>query len=382
MIKKVSFLKSVSFVVVVAVLSLSLSPAFAQAASITTASDTMSREKASTASDHTFLFVTPTGMASGTNMTLVFSSDFTGIGSLVGADFDFAEGSTGVCSSASFTEKSVVTSSPSSSQFSIAGASQTVTITSGGASATITAGRCVRLKVGLNATDTTGSGPGTHQITSGAADDDDTVTIGGSFGDSGTITVDIIDDDQVTISATVNQTLSFDLDTAEDFTNGEDAAPYSIDFGTLSTGAVSVSNTSSVKMIVAEGATNASGGMNVTVANTNGTDGLKSTSTPADKITSSTATMAAGTTNYGLCVATSGLTGFTRATGYVGDTCALSSGTNGVQALSTTPTNILTSSAPVSSGHAEIVGNAAISGSVPAHTDYSDTLTFVATANF
>lgn len=358
-----------------------LNPYVAIAASITTASDTMSRLKASTASDHTFLFVTPTGLASGQNMTLVFSAGFTGVGSMVGADFDLAEGSTGVCSSATFTEKSVVTSGGSASQFNIAGASQTVTITSGGASATLTAGRCIRIKAGLNATDTTGSGPGTHQITNGATGSTDTITIGGgTFADSGVISVDIADDDQVTVSATVNQTLTFDLDTAA--TDQESGAPYTVPLGILSSGSVTRSGTASVNMIIAEGLTNASGGMNVTVRNANGTNGLVSTSVSADKIPSATATMATGTANYGLCVATANLAGFTRATGYVSDTCALSSGTNQVRALSTTATDILTSSAPVTAGHAEIVVNAAISGITPAHTDYTDTLTFVAAASF
>src|SRR5688572_26406775 len=116
-IKKFSFSRLVSGFTIFALLAVMIVPQSVIAASITTASDTMSREKASTASNHTFLFVTPSGVASGGIITLVFSSDFTGIGSLVGADFDFAEGSSGTCSSATFTEKSVVTSGASSSQF-------------------------------------------------------------------------------------------------------------------------------------------------------------------------------------------------------------------------------------------------------------------------
>ncbi len=185
------------------------------------------------------------------------------------------------------------------------------------------------------------------------------------------------------MTANVNQTISFDLDANDDFSSGESVAPYSVALGTLATGSVTESNTSSVKMIVAEGDTNASGGMNVTVQNANGTDGLKSISTPTDKITSSTGTMAAGTTNYGLCVATVNLAGFSRATGtYASDTCALSSGTNQIRALSATPANILTSAGVLSGGHAEIVVNAAIAGSIPAHNDYADTLTFIATSTF
>lgn len=179
------------------------------AASITSASDNISRLKASTAANHEIKFVTPSGVASGGTITLTFSSDFTGIGSLVGADFDFAENSGSVCTGGTWTEKSVVTSTPSASQFSIAGSGQVVTITSGGASATMAAGRCIRLKIGTNATDTTGSGPGTNQITNGAVDDDDSIAIAGTFGDTGTIAVDIIADDQVVITATLGPSISF-----------------------------------------------------------------------------------------------------------------------------------------------------------------------------
>ena len=378
MIKK--FISSIVIVSLIVMTSGILNPYVAMAASITTATDTMSSLRASTASDHTIMFVTPTGLASSQSMTLVFSAGFTGIGSMVGADFDLAENSGSVCTAGSWTEESVVTSGATTSQFNIAGSSQTVTITSGGASATIPAGRCIRIRAGLNATNTTGSGPGTHQITNGAVGSSDTITIGGTFGDSGIISVDIIDDDQVTVSATVNQTLTFDLDTAA--TDTESSAPYTVPLGVLSGGSVTRSGTASVNMIIAEGLTNASGGMNVTVRNANGNLGLRSTSTPADYIPSTTGTMAAGTPNYGLCVATAALTGFTRATGYTSDTCALASGTNQIRSLSTTATDILTSSAPVSNGHAEIVVNAAISGSTPAHTDYTDTLTFVASASF
>ncbi len=185
------------------------------------------------------------------------------------------------------------------------------------------------------------------------------------------------------VCATVTQpTLTFDLDTASDFHNGESSAPYSVALGTLTTGSVAVSDDSSIRMIVAEGDTNAAGGMIVTVMNTNGASGLKSVSVPADTIPSATAPMAAGTANYGLCVASSGLTGFSRATAY-NTTCALASGTNNVVGLTSTPADILNSAgAPVTSAHAEIVVNAAIDSVTPAHSDYEDKLTFIATGTF
>ena len=177
------------------------------------------------------------------------------------------------------------------------------------------------------------------------------------------------------------QSITFDIDTATDFSNDESNPPYSVAFGTLSTGSVKSSDISSVKMIVLEA--DSSDGVVVTVQSAGGSSGMKSISVPADNINSTTGTMSLGTENYGLCVATSGLTGFSRSTGYSSDTCALGSATNGVQALSTTPTSIVNSGgSPLTSGHAEIVVNAAISNVTPAHSDYSDTLTFIATSTF
>ncbi len=176
-------------------------------------------------------------------------------------------------------------------------------------------------------------------------------------------------------------TITFDIDTASDFSNGESSAPYTVALGALSTAGVTHSDTSSVRMIVAEG--DSSDSVIVTVQNANGTNGLVSTSSPSDNINSTTGTMAAGTENYGLCVATAGLTGFSRSSGYSSDSCSTGSSSNGVQGLSSTPTSILNSGgSPLTNGHAEIIVNAAISDTTPAHPDYSDTLTFVATATF
>lgn len=351
-------------------------PSVVSAANITTASDVMSRLKASTASNHEVKFVTPTGMAVGTNMTLVFSAGFTGVGSLVVADFDIAENSGSNCSAGLWTERSM---GVGTTQYNAVGASQTVTITAGASATPITAGRCMRIRIGTNATDTTGSGPGTHQITNGASGGTDTVTIGGSFGDSGAILLKIMDDDTVSITATVNQTISFDLDVG--YTTGENGTPYQVPLGTLSASTVSVSNGSSIKTIFADGGTNASGGMNVSVRNANGNQGLKSTSVGTDYISSANGTMSVGNANYGLCVGTLNLAGFAKSTAY-STTCAVNSGTNTVVGLTNTAADILTSTSPVTSGHADIVVNAEISTATPAHTDYTDTLTFIATASY
>ena len=178
------------------------------------------------------------------------------------------------------------------------------------------------------------------------------------------------------------QTLTFDIDTG--VADGENEGPHSVALGTITTTDTRVSGTTdTIKMIIAEADTNASGGVVVTVRNANGINGLISTSVSGDNIASADATMADGTENYGLCVITAGLTGFTIAGDYNGNTCATNSETNVVEALSSTGEAILNSAGdPLEGGHAEISVNAAISGTTDAHGDYTDTLTFIATATF
>jgi hypothetical protein len=175
--------------------------------------------------------------------------------------------------------------------------------------------------------------------------------------------------------------ITFDIDTADDFSNGESDAPYSVPLGILPPGTVVVSDTSTIKMIVLEA--DSSDEMVVTVANENGANGLVSASVIADNINSATASMSADTENYGLCVATAGLVGFSRSSPYDTGSCVLGSATNAVKALSSTPTNIVDSGgSALTGGHAEVVVNAAISDVTPAHDDYSDGLTFIATGTF
>lgn len=374
------------FSVLAFVLATSFAPMFATpatAASISSAKATFGRlEVSSNSESGTLQFATPTGIQAGTSddIIITFSSEFV-LAAEDANNFDIELGDSATCSTATYTDETVVTTGADATNWNVDVTGDVITLEPETDQA-LTAGYCMRLVWGTAATSGATGAAGTV-VNATDADDDDTITISGGFGDTGTVTVDIVDDDQVTISATVNQTLTFDIDTAEDFSSGEDAAPYSVELGTLSTGSVTHSDSSSIKMIVLEGATNASTGMNVTVSNANGASGLVSTSTPADTIASATDTMAAGTTNYGLCVATANLTGFSRASGtYDAAACSLASGVNPVRGLTTTPANIVTSGAVLSAGHAEVVVNAAISGSVPAHSDYADTLTFIGTATF
>jgi alpha-tubulin suppressor-like RCC1 family protein len=203
--------------------------------------------------------------------------------------------------------------------------------------------------------------------------------------DPGYAMVAIVDSDQVTVSATIDPTITFDLNADND--NSADAAPYSVDLGALTIGAVNHTDNGGIPGIWANLDTNATGGAIVTVLSANAA--LKSISTPGDAIPNSAGTMSGGTANYGLCV--ENVIGPTWASGifqatapYNAGTCDPASASNDVKTLSAvTPTPILdSSSAPVTTGAAEILVNAAISTSTAAHSDYTDTLTFVATGTF
>jgi hypothetical protein len=197
--------------------------------------------------------------------------------------------------------------------------------------------------------------------------------------------VAIVDDDQVTVSATVSPTITFDLNANND--NSADSAPYSVALGALTIGAVNHTDNSAIPGIWANLDTNATSGAIVTVLSANAA--LKSTSAPADTIPNSAGNMASGTANYGICVNTvtapAAATGAFSATApYNAGTCDPAGSTNAVKTLSTgTPTSILSSAgAPLTTGVAEILVNAAISTLTAAHSDYADVLTFVATGTF
>ncbi len=391
---KFSLEKIVSAVTMVALLLVTVAPNLAIASSFTGAKDTATRLALSTTADHVITFTMPTSITFdiSTNpdgFQVDFPASFTMGGTWATSDFAFTDsngshtietvaqgGGTITCTSTTAqnvcvavdTTAKIFTIKPSTTYTASSAASAitfTILGTAGGGTLT-NPSSVAATNIDLLMCDET-AGCFTTWVTS----------------HSSQLAYGIADDDQVTISATVNSTITFDLDAKTDFSAGSSAAPYSVPLGTLSTSTVTHSDTSSIRMIVINGSTNGAGGIQVTVQNANGANGLVSTSTPADKIPSSTGTMAAGTANYGLCVDSATITGFTRQSGtYGSDTCALASGTNQIRALSSTATNIVGASAPVSAAKAEVVVNAAISGVTPAHADYADTLTFIGTGTF
>ena len=222
MVNRKSWFKKVVKIIAVVVSIAYLGPvvSVAQAASISSYSDNLSRLKASTLSDHEIKFVSPTGVAAGLTITLTFGTPGFSLGTFAVLNADFATGSTANCTSATYTEQTLA-ATPSGTTWGIATSSATtITLTSG--TGTSVAGNCVRFRLGANAV--TG-GTGTSFITNGSAGASTaTVVVGGTFGDSGTLFVPIITNDQVSISANVDPTISFSL------------SSNSIGFGSLASG--------------------------------------------------------------------------------------------------------------------------------------------------
>jgi hypothetical protein len=336
-----------------------------QAASITSISDTMSRLKASTASNHEIKFVTPTGAAAGQTIILTFSAGFTNVTNIVFGDIDFATGSTNNCTSATFTEQTLA-AAPSGATWGADGDSATtVTLTSG--TGTVTADKCVRIRIGTNAvTGTTG----VNQISNGAIGSSDTIAVSGTFGDTGSMSVDIIADDQITVSATVDPTITYTLTDSTPTNNA-------VGFGTLTTANAryaTADSTGSASDPVAGAAvanvtTNASGGYSLSY---NG-DTLKS---GANSITvASISADADGTPNSSQFSSSYEVSNSSTVTAGYEHT------SNNWNYVANTTTTVVSRTTPTVTETTKIHYLANISGLTPAGA-YSTTITYIATANF
>lgn len=185
----------------------------AQAASLTALSDTMSSSKISTASSHVIKFTTPTGASDNTDtIVITFPSDFNFTTKTIGT-VTFTHGA-----STGLETTETLAASPSGSAW--------------GAVFSGTQNRILTLTAptdGIGAATVAASDKiiitydNTNSVNGSSAATQYSITINGGFGDTGTITVYLVTDDQVAISATVNQTLSFTI------------SDNSIGFGTLTT---------------------------------------------------------------------------------------------------------------------------------------------------
>lgn len=371
---------------------------FVSAAAITSSKDTMTSVKISTLSDHSIVFTLPTGIdfdSTGTTdiLRVDFPSTFSQTGTWVTGDFTFNDGTSRTveavaqgggtidCTVAAGVNNVCVAIDTTAHIFSIKPSSSYT------ASATAA---IVTFTIDGTASDGTLTNPASattavapNAIAIAQCDNVASCTSAFTSSHSSSISPGIADDDTVNVSATVDPYLTFDIDTAASGGTGESGTPYNVAFGTITTVDTRISGaTDSVQMIVLESDTNAASGVVVTVKNANGANGLKSTSVPADDIGSADGTIANGTENYGLCVDTASIVGFARAVPYNSGTCVTDTIGNAVQGLTTAGENIVSTTGPIASAHAEVIANAAISATTPPHADYADTLTFIATGTF
>lgn len=330
------------------------------AAALNTLSDTQTSVKISTLSDHTIQFVTPTGIAAGQDITITFPGSF-GMGSFAVTNVDFATSTSASCTSFS---NEPLASSPSGLTWGVAQSGQVITITSGTAS--VPANRCVQIKIGSNASF---GGTGVAQITNPASPNIYAITLAGTFGDSGSITTDIVTDDTVALSGTVSQSLTFSISTS------------TLYFGILSSGLAKFASSTDTSGSTVDNpahtlsvGTNAPSGFTLTVRGqtlTSQQNALNTISVTGGTAASSTP----GTEQFGIRATESGGVGvtidptFSQATSYGYDGTATTS-TIVASGIGSTPTSIYSLS---------YLANIA---AVTEAGTYAANLTYVATANF
>jgi hypothetical protein len=170
------------------------------AAAINTISDTMSSVKVNNLSDHSFTFVTPTGVAAGANIVLTFPGTFSIPAGLSYTDVDIND-------NGAYIGSTTLAAAPSGSTWGVARTSSTtLTITNG--TTPVTAGHALYIRIGTNAIwGVTGS----NQITNDLSVGNKSIGITGSFGDFGTTTVHLLSDDTIAVNAIVPQSFTFSI---------------------------------------------------------------------------------------------------------------------------------------------------------------------------
>ncbi len=368
-------LQATAFVLVLATILWSLGlPTFrfAEAANVTSFSDTLSDSAPGALSDHTISFVATSGVASGESLTITFDAGFTDLGAIGTNDIDLA--------TTSGEATLVDDGSETASQWGVATTSNTIVFTSGGANAVIGAGATVTIQVGLNATGgdaqiTNPGTPGSYKIN---------VNTTGVTPDTGETVIAIIP--SVTVSASVDTSFDFTVRgrapgvDINGYTTTGSSTAIAIPFGELQ------ANTASTAGQQLEVSTNATNGYVVTVQ----VDQQLLSATGADIDAFSNGTFVTDPTAWGVL---SPSIGDDDTYGHWGLTSedATTTRTNefGPQefvAASTSPVVVMSHTGPANgtgdTGLTEVGYRIEISSLQEAANDYTATLTYVATPIF
>jgi len=333
----------------------------------TDSSDTMTRHKISTASDHTISFGAPAAVDDSADTIIVTFAGGFDLSSITISDVDFE---------VSGADKTLA-ASPANGVWGYSRSGQAITFTAptDASIGEIEVSESVTVKIG------TVADGGSNQIINPSSIGGHEITITGSQFE---IEVPIMDDDQISISAAVDTFITFDLDTpaGSGGSHSETATPYSVDLQDLTFSSITDEDTASVTEIYVDLDTNADDGAIIQVLSANGATGLSSASS-GDAISSSTATLATNTTNGGY-----GLASDENAAASEGTLTEVSPfnvfGTSGgVGGLTTSFQTIFnTGSDPIVGGDGKIAVRAVAGKSTSAADDYTDTLTFRATATY
>jgi hypothetical protein len=343
----------ISLVLMVSVLMLTV-PGFAliaSAASLSALSDTMSNQTISANSSHSIKFTTPTGVtASGQTIVVTFPSGFNFTSKAIGS-LSLTYGATGTQTTAT-----IAASAGSGTWGAVFSGTNNVilTLTAPTSGTYIAAGN----QVILTYDQTNSINPSTAANYS--------ISIAANT-DSGTITVPILTNDQVAITATVAQSLSFAISTN------------SIGFGTLSTSATTYATSSGT------GTTTEPTDAHTLTASTNGSSGY-SIALSGSTLTSGANTIAAipGASATALTTGTAQFGIRTSASGGTGTVSAPFNGSSGNYGFGTSPLSaapFAAASGPSATTTYNVNYAANIAPLTP-EGSYTTTLTYVATANF
>lgn len=331
---------------------------FAYAASLSALSDTMSSVKVSTLSSHAIRFTTPTGAnQSSDTIIITFPADFNFTSKTIGT-VTFTHGAT-----TGLENTETLAASPSATAWgAVFSGTQnrilTLTAPTDGTGAAVLA-PADKVVITYDSTNSTNATtPGTY-----------VVDIAGTFGDTGSISVNLIADDTVSVSATVQQAITFTISTS------------TIYFGNLSSGAAkfaSSTNTSgdSTETIAHTLAvsTNAPSGYAITVRGQTLTSQQNGANT-IDATGGTAASSSAGTEQFGIRATGAGGTGSTIDATFSGGS------TYGYDATATTSVSFASGSGATNTTTYSLRYLANIAGTTEAGT-YAASLVYVATANF
>lgn len=211
--------------------------------------------------------------------------------------------------------------------------------------------------------------------------------------DNGRATVMIVGDDQIHINTQVDPYMAFNVgvqEAAEECTTGFDGSGGTVDLGRLGPSYVRGSDLDGVRHICTRLTSNATNGAVVTVRSLNG--GLRSQAALGDLIPSTTGGVSPGLPNYGLCASsvtgetgngspyTPGASAPAMAAPFSGSCSAADH--SAVGGLTATDQPLWSVAGTTVDAFAKLYVKASVSATTPAHQDYFDELTFIATSTF